>query len=226
MDKINDFYVQYTHADLMRLVNYIRRCYDKQWLMGTSGNFSLRNAFDHDTFTVTKSGLDKGLFVEQDFVSLKIKEGDFETSETAWNNALGLNPNGKPSAETSIHSYLYHRFPDLNCVMHVHNLMISETVDGHGNALFKLPNHEMLKGLTNIKSHEENKYIPVLKNDQNMAVITTYLDTIDLSQYDGFVLEHHGVYVWGHSMSDAFRFLEIYDALFKIHRIKNNLVFF
>src|SRR6188472_4307560 len=77
------------------------------WTPATSSNFSMR--LDDRHAAVTVSGRDKGRLVEDDIMVV-----DFHGQPVATDK--------RPSAETVLHTQLYARLPEVNCVLHTHSL--------------------------------------------------------------------------------------------------------
>lgn len=225
MPKISDFYVQYLHAELHQLSHFMKRCYDKNWLPGNSGSFSARNSFNDKLIVINKDNMDKGLVIDDDFLFTAIEEGH-EKEIIAWTKSLSLNPNTQPPNDIEIHKFLYRLLPEIQSIMHVHNFNISETVEGYANSLFRLPNHEMLLALKNTESYLDKKYVPVLRNDNSITSIIQKLEKFELAKYEGFIIENHGIYIYSENLKESYKYLESYDALFKIFRYRNHMMLF
>ncbi len=182
----------------------------KGWVPATSGNFSAR--LPDGTIAITTSGKHKGHLQVEDIMLIDADA-----------NALD---GKKPSAETTLHTALYRRFPVVKAVLHPHPInavLISKLWDDE----IILADYELLKAFGNIKTHETRISVPVFPNDQNIprlaSVIDTYLDKT--SQCFGYIIAGHGVYTWGESVTEALRHLEALDYLFdcelRLHGVKN-----
>jgi methylthioribulose-1-phosphate dehydratase len=82
---------------------------------------------------------------------------------------------------------------------------------------FCFSGYEVLKGLPNIKTHDAAVEIPIFENDQDMVRFSTMLkQKQNLLNSNAFLMEKHGLYVWGSSLFEAKRHLEIYEFLLDI----------
>lgn len=100
------------------LIDACNRFYAKGWMVGTSGNLSLRvddPARPEAAFLITSSGIDKGR-VTGDRLLLLDKDGVPLGAAIPNNQDKPL----KPSAETSIHLAVYEALPTADTVYHVH----------------------------------------------------------------------------------------------------------
>jgi methylthioribulose-1-phosphate dehydratase len=75
--------------------------------------------------------------------------------------------------------------------------------------------YEMLKGLDGISSHEHREWIPILQNDQDVSRLACRVrETLDeFPDAHAFLLQRHGLYTWGTTLSDAERHVEILEFL-------------
>lgn len=182
----------------------------KGWVPATSGNLSAR--LPDGTIAITVSGKHKGHLQIEDIMLIDT-EG----------NALD---GKKPSAETLLHTALYKRFPDIQCVLHPHSLnatLISKVC----KVACVLENYELLKGLCGITTHESRVVVPIFANDQNIPRLAAEVEQ-HWDQYArgyGYIIAGHGLYTWGASVSETLRHLEVLDFLFecelRLHGVKN-----
>lgn len=180
-----------------------RWCYARGWVPATSGNFSVRK---EGRVLVTASGLDKGLLSPEGLLEIDA-EGRV------------LAGAGKPSAETGLHLVLYKAFPRAGAILHVHtiwNTILSGIHEAAGEVV--LTGYELLKGLSNVATHQHVERVPILKNTQNYAELTEQLaETIAANpSAHGVLLARHGLYTWGESVSEARRHLEALEFLFEV----------
>jgi methylthioribulose-1-phosphate dehydratase len=183
---------------------------NKGWVPATSGNLSARLV--DGTIAITVSGKHKGHLQLED-IMLVDDEG----------NSLD---GKKPSAETLLHTVLYKRFPDIQCVLHPHSLnatLVSKTF----KVACVLENYELLKALCGITTHESRVVIPIFPNDQNIARLSEQVER-HMDQYArgyAYLIAGHGLYTWGASVSETLRHLEVLDFLFecelRLHGVKN-----
>jgi methylthioribulose-1-phosphate dehydratase len=180
-----------------------RWCYTQGWVPATSGNFSVRQA---GRILITASGLDKGALTTAGLLEVDL-EGNL------------VNGIGKPSAETGLHLALYKARPAAGAVLHVHtvwNTLLSGFHEAAGYV--RLSGYELLKGLSNVSTHEHAEEVPILKNSQNYAELKAQLATA-LEKYPdahGVLLSRHGLYTWGESVAEARRHLEALEFLFEV----------
>jgi methylthioribulose-1-phosphate dehydratase len=180
-----------------------RWCYTQGWVPATSGNFSVRRG---GRILITASGLDKGALTPAGLLEVDL-EGRV------------LGGDGKPSAETGLHLVLYKARPSAGAILHVHsvwNTLLSGFREAAGQVT--LSGYELLKGLSNVATHEHIEQVPILKNSQNYAELTAQLAAA-LENYPdthGVLLSRHGLYTWGESVAEARRHLEVLEFLFEV----------
>jgi methylthioribulose-1-phosphate dehydratase len=180
-----------------------RWCYTQGWVPATSGNFSVRR---EDRILITASGLDKGALTPAGLLEVDL-EGRLVKGA------------GKPSAETGLHLVLYKARPAAGAILHVHtvwNTLLSGFHEAAGHV--NLSGYELLKGLSNVATHDHAEQVPILGNSQNYAELTAQL-AIALEKYPdahGVLLSRHGLYTWGESVAEARRHLEVLEFLFEV----------
>ena len=184
-----------------QLVDAGRLIDSKGWVPATSGNFSAR--MPDGRIAITVSGRHKGRLSVEDIMII---------------DADGVSVDGRrPSAETLLHTAIYKRYASVNSVLHPHSpgaTLISrlrtETVI--------LENYELLKAFPGIHSHESKIAIPIFPNDQDIPRLAkTVNDWIDRhGDIYGYIIESHGLYTWGDSVSSALRHIEALEFLFEI----------
>ncbi len=185
--------------------------YQRGWVPATSGNFSLR--LDSDSALVTASGKHKGQLGPTDFIAV-----DFDGTALS---------DGKPSAETLLHTALYRRFADLGAVLHCHSATATILSRLHASdGKITLRDYELLKAFPNIDSHATSVDIPIFANTQDIAELA-----IEVDQYlqedpacPGYLIEGHGLYCWGQTLNDCLRHLEalefMLDCELEMHRLR------
>jgi methylthioribulose-1-phosphate dehydratase len=190
--------------------------YQKDWLLATSGNLSVRHpqTLPHHNFAfwITESGLDKGDLSPAHFLLSAPNTEALLPSEIR-----------RPSAETALHALIYKTFPQVNVVYHCHSLtasFLSQHLPKRWNRL-PLPPIEMLKAV-GANSHEEALELPVFENSQNIAQLAGMI-TDELAQFDvpGLLLRGHGLYAWGHTRADAKRHIEGFHFLLDYLKLSN-----
>jgi methylthioribulose-1-phosphate dehydratase len=186
------------------LTQIIRWMNSRGWSPGTSTNYSFCHPELEDTIVISRSGVDKSIFNSDDFIHVN-SNGE----------PLNLYSDFIPSAETLIHTTLYHLFPKTKFILHTHSkaatLMSFLDLD---YGFVNISGYEVLKGLPNISTHETNVKIPIFKNDQDMVRFGKLLQTCAVSlKNNAFLMEKHGIYVWGETLEEVKRYLEIYEYL-------------
>lgn len=189
------------------LAALVRWMNSQGWSPGTSTNYSFLHPELPHTIVVSKSGVDKSVFSADDFMHVNI-EG------IATVDYIELTP----SAETLIHAAIYALFPETRFILHTHSkaaTILSHLAMNSGKLGFS--GYEVLKGLPNIKTHDAAVEIPIFENDQDMHRFSTMLkQKQNLLNSNAFLMEKHGLYVWGSSLFEAKRHLEIFEFLLDI----------
>jgi methylthioribulose-1-phosphate dehydratase len=180
-----------------------RRFDARDWVLGTSGNFSVVLGRDPLRLAMTRSGIAKG-----GLTAAGIVEVDADGSS--------LQPGaGRPSAEALLHV-------EISCargasaVLHTHSIWSTVLSDRHAAAGgLAISGYEMLKGLEGISTHEHREWIPILENDQDMPRLAGRVRQV-LGAHPAchaFLLRRHGLYTWGETLPQAVRHVEILEFL-------------
>jgi methylthioribulose-1-phosphate dehydratase len=205
---LNEIDLRASMVDLIRWINA------RGWSPGTSTNYSFLHPDLDDVVVISKSGIDKAIFCSDDFMHVDLK-GE------ATNSYIGI----KPSAETLIHTTIYNLFPETRFILHTHSK--AATLMSYINLEFgfvEFSGYEVLKGLPRISTHDTTVRIPIFKNTQDMFRFSSQLPTYQVSlQNNAFLMEKHGIYVWGNSLEQAKRFLEIYEYLLDLELTLNQI---
>lgn len=164
----------------------------------TSTNYSFID--DSDRLWITRSGFDKSLACEKDFIEVNRKGIPKKKSDV-------------PSAETLIHCALYNLFLDCRVILHSHSIypvLLSSIVND--NVIFS--GYEIQKGFKNQESHLSKIKVPIFSNSQRMEDIVFEINNRkeEITCFS-IVLRKHGVYVWGSNLMEAKRHLETLDYL-------------
>ncbi|QDK40433.1 methylthioribulose 1-phosphate dehydratase [Bacteriovorax stolpii] len=184
----------------------------------TSGNYSLRSKTNPDIALVSESGIDKSKFTEDNFLPLYYQTREMHEDYKASGR--------KSSDETDIHLTIY-QITKANCVLHSHildSLLFADLFPGKQFATIK--NLELLKGFKGIKTHELEINIPVFDNTQDIRSLAEEVKPAILSQPNsyGLLLRGHGIYVWGDSVEEAKRHLEVFEYIFKYYLNSNKRI--
>ena len=184
-----------------QLVDAGRFIDSKGWVPATSGNFSAR--MPDGRIAITVSGRHKGRLSVEDIM---IIDDD------------GVSVDGRrPSAETLLHTSIYKRYASVHSVLHPHSPGATVISRLRTETVF-LENYELLKAFPGIHSHESKVTIPIFPNDQDIPRLArTVNDWIDQNgDIYGYIIESHGLYTWGDSVSSALRHIEALEFLFEI----------
>ena len=192
-------------ASIDALISIGKAFYQRNWVLGTSGNFSVLLHRDPLELLVTESGVHKGMLAPRNFLTVGAK-------------AEVISGPGKPSAETLIHLAILGQI-QAGCVLHTHSVWSTFLTDlQSGSDRLVIEGYEMLKGLRNVSTHEHSESIPILENSQNYPELA--LQVTDLLQSNpgihAVLLRRHGVYTWGEDILEARRHIEILEFLFEV----------
>lgn len=183
-----------------------REFYRRGWVLGTSGNFSALLARDPFRICITASGIEKGRLDETSFLELD-------------ENADVVRGEGKPSAETALHQSIYRVLPEIQSVMHTHSVwgtILSDLFFDSG--AIEIEDYEMLKGLSDVSTHEHKELVPIIENSQDYGLLSDKIEDV-VRNNDGIhsvYLRRHGLYTWGETVADARRHIEILEFLFEV----------
>jgi methylthioribulose-1-phosphate dehydratase len=187
------------------LAEVIRSYHQKGWSPATSTNYSFRLEDDLNKIYVSKSGIDKSQFTENDFMEVDFDGKPYPEFE-------GI----RPSAETLIHCKLYQLFPEMMCIVHSHSIYSVLHSAVHQESV-SLEGYEVLKGFEGIKTHEVKVEIPIFDNDQNMVNFSKILEVNkNRLSIPAFIMHKHGTYAWGRNLFEAKRHLETAEYLLEV----------
>jgi methylthioribulose-1-phosphate dehydratase len=189
-----------------------RRFDARNWVLGTSGNFSVVLDRHPLRLAMTRSGAAKGSLKDDGIVEV---DGD---------GALLRQGSGRPSAEALLHLEIA-RGRSADAVLHTHSIWSTLLSDRHASAGgLAIEGYEMLKGLEGVSTHEHREWIPILANDQNMERLALRVRQV-LIEHAGchaFLLQRHGLYTWGETLPQAARHVEIIEFLLEAVGRKGN----
>ena len=190
--------------DVAAQLSEIGRRFDRRnWVLGTSGNFSAVTSREPLRLLMTPSGAAKGALTAEGFV------------EVDAHGAVVQPGSGKPSAEALLHVEIA-RARAANAILHTHSIWSTVLSDRHAPAGgLAIEGFEMLKGLANVSTHEHREWIPIVENDQDMPRLAGRIRQL-LGEHPAchaFLLRRHGLYTWGETLPDAVRHVEILEFL-------------
>ncbi|HEX5304545.1 MAG TPA: methylthioribulose 1-phosphate dehydratase [Dyella sp.] len=171
------------------------------WTPATSSNFSMRVDDAHAAITV--SGRDKGNLTRDDIMLIDLD-----------GHAVGTD--ARPSAETSLHTQVYRRWPEMQVVLHTHSR--TQSVASRlfaAKGVIKLEGWELQKAITGFHTHESVLEIPVFPNTQHMPELVAQIDAwLDAGKpLHAYLIDGHGIYTWGRTMAETRRHLEALEFL-------------
>lgn len=179
--------------------------YLRGWVLGTGGNFSSVLSSDPLRLAITPTGSHKGELSPTDILEIN------ETGEV-------LTGSSRPSFEYMLHLAII-RARGAGAVLHTHSIwatMLSgRWASQRGLAI---EGYEMLKGLEGVSDHRHREWLPILPNSQDMVQLGATVETLIEENPDvhGFILERHGLYTWGPTLSIARRHVEILEFLLEV----------
>lgn len=199
------------HEEMKKLAALVRELNSTGHNPATSGNYSLRSKTTPGIALVSESAIDKSKFTESNFLPLFV--------ETRQMHQDYKNSGRKSSDETDIHLSIY-QITKANCVLHSHHidsLLFADLFKGKPFATIE--GLELLKGFKGIKTHDVQINIPCFDNTQDIAGLAEQIKPSILSQENNFglLLRGHGIYVWGDSVEEAKRHLEVFEYIFKYY---------
>ncbi len=190
-----------------RMIADARVFFQFGWLMGTSGNLSVR--LSDDTFLITASGRHKGELCEDDFLLCDLSGQPAEATTL------------RPSAETLLHCAIYRARPEAQAIYHTHDpyaALCSDRDAAAGHTTVRAV--ELIKGL-NLWDDDATVHIPILPNPAHIPSLAEATATyVSALPREGWVMPcvnilRHGVYAWGGSAFEARRHMESLAYLFK-----------
>jgi methylthioribulose-1-phosphate dehydratase len=191
-------------ADMAEQLAEVGRRFDaRDWVLGTSGNFSIVLGRDPLRLLMTRSGVPKGTLTTDSLVEVDADGAPLQPGA------------GRPSAEAGLHAEIV-RARHAGAVLHTHSIWSTILSDRHASeGGVAIAGYEMLKGLEGIVTHEHREWIPILENDQDMARLAGRVRQVltDRPACHAFLLRRHGLYAWGETLPQAVRHVEILEFL-------------
>jgi methylthioribulose-1-phosphate dehydratase len=188
-----------------RLSSVGRRFDARNWVLGTSGNFSAVLSADPLRLLITASAVHKGRLTTAQF--LEVDEAGQVRGRSG----------GKPSAETRLHVEIV-KARGAGAVLHTHSVWGTILSDLHAESNgLTIEGYEMLKGLDGVQTHEHREWVPILENDQDIerlaGRVTAVLSADHEARIHAILLRGHGLYTWGRTIEIAERHVEILEFL-------------
>ncbi len=171
------------------------------WCPATGGNFSVR--LGPERALITASGCHKGHLRAEQLLQVDL-DGQPQASLL------------KPSAETLLHTRLYELGVNIGAVLHTHSVASTVLSRLEPGDWLTISGYEMQKSLSGNHTHDASIRIAILDNAQDMQALAAELNQRWQGEplEWGFLVRGHGLYTWGHDMSEARRHLEGLEFLF------------
>jgi len=190
-----------------------RFLFARGWCPATSSNFSCR--LDSEHAAITASGVHKGELQPENVLCVNFQ-------------GQVLGNQGKPSAETLLHTHLYQRNTNIGAVLHTHSVnatVLSRMYEKQGEV--RVQDYEVLKALSGVNTHETEAIIPVFPNTQDMELLSETVDTYlnKNPHIHGYCIAGHGLYTWGSGLNEAQRHIEAFEFLLECEVLSLRLGF-
>ena len=181
------------------LCRYGRILYANNWSPATSSNYSVR--LSADACALTSSGKHKGELTPADILAVNM-HGEPLTQ-------------GKPSAETLLHTQLYQRDIQIGAVLHTHSPTVVLLSQIWAQDSLSITGWELQKAFAGETTHEGTVTFPIFANDQDIARLSSEVEQSMKNNGQGhaYLIRGHGVYTWGKDLAECFRHLEAIEHL-------------
>jgi len=181
------------------LCEYGRMIYQRGWSPATSSNYSVR--LNEDCCALTSSGKHKGELTPKDILVVN------------WQGKAVTD--GKPSAETLLHTQLYQRDESIGAVLHTHSPVAVVLSQVWQQDQLAVSGWELQKAFAGEATHEDTVTFPIFANDQDINRLATLVEDTMQQQGQGhaYLLRGHGLYTWGKDLATCFRHLEAAENL-------------
>ncbi|TNC86759.1 MAG: methylthioribulose-1-phosphate dehydratase [Thalassolituus sp.] len=181
------------------LCRYGRILYGNNWSPATSSNYSVR--LNDDVCALTSSGKHKGELTPGDILAVNM-QGE-PLSE------------GKPSAETGLHTQLYRRDNHIGAVLHTHSPTAVLLSQIWKDDALSMTGWELQKAFAGETTHEGTVTFPIFPNDQDIDRLAGQVEQHMQQHGQGhaYLIRGHGVYTWGKDLAECYRHLEAIEHL-------------
>ena len=196
MSAYNKTAFQRTAEEICR---YGRILYGNNWSPATSSNYSAR--INDDVCALTSSGKHKGELTPPDILAVDMQGKPLSE--------------GKPSAETGLHTQLYRRDANIGAVLHTHSPTVVLLSQIWKDDSISLTGWELQKAFAGETTHEGTVTFPIFPNDQDIDRLAAQVED-HMQQYGqghAYLIRGHGVYTWGKDLAECFRHLEALEHL-------------
>ncbi len=174
-----------------QIINICKRMYDKQYVVATSGNVSIR--VDKNFFIITPSGFRKEELTISDLVLCD-------------NSGRVIEGKHKPSSEILSHVKIYSKRSDINAIIHAHaTYCVACSINDFSLENSILPEVTLMAG-----SIPTSKYVTPGTNE-----LATEIEHL-IENRECVILKRHGLITTGQSLIEAFNRLETVEHAAKI----------
>lgn len=183
-----------------------RYFHGRNWLRGSSGNFSVLLARKPTRLFITSAGDDIGDLDETNFLEL---DDDAEI----------LQGFGRPSDGSLLHLAVYRMRPRARCVLYsqsVAGILLSD--DKYVDGALEFTGYETLVGLETIDRFDQVARVPVIDNSSDHVALSHVVANVladDISAV-GIFIRRHGLYTWGETVKQARTNVEILEFMFDL----------
>ena len=194
-------------AAVTQIIQAGKRMDQRGWVPATAGNLSVRLA--DGRIAVTRSGGHKGFLTPQGVIEVSL-------------HGKPIHEGDRPSAETLLHCQIYAHFPDAGAVLHGHSVAATVLSMNTVEPALYLADYELLKVFEGQTTHEARLSVPIFPNDQDIAHLSRSVSLFLDDMKAGYIIQGHGVYVWGPDMGVTLARLEGLEFLLacELERLK------
>lgn len=205
-----------THKELTNhpIADELSRCarlfHRWRWSLSSSSNYSA--LLPSGEIIVSRSGVDKEMMSSAEFLLV----------DTLGKPCVGFETM-RPSAETELHCHAYRHAQknkiEIQSILHTHSpysVYFSRKHKSENKVVFE--GFEMQKIFQGVTTHASRVEIPIFANSQDMKEINCAFDNyLQANPWPvGYLIEGHGVYTWGSSVTHAKQCLEALEYLMEI----------
>lgn len=173
-------------SKIEKIIEYGKRCGEKNYTPGYSGNISARH---ENGMLITTSGSSNGYLTEKDIVFT-----DFE--------GKSLEEGKKPSSEKFLHIEIYKKRPEINYIIHVHAPYLSSFASAGKDLMAPIMAENVFYfGGIPLADYALPSTMQLVENT------VKYFD-----KYDAVLMANHGFVVASKTIEDAYMKLELAES--------------
>jgi methylthioribulose-1-phosphate dehydratase len=175
-----------------------------------AGNLSI---FDSESGLVwiIAAGKDKSKLTIDDFISISLSSG----------NVIGETVS-KPCVETPIHRSIFSNLLNAACVLHVHTVdscVLKFHLTSSNRTKYQLlPNIETIKTFGNFTEKSNPSFLVLHNHEDALEICKDFSQNVHNNppQVPFFLVEKHGITVWGKNVYEANKNLEAVDFILRV----------